>query len=70
MTEMTERRRREVSLVDQLVAWLTRAGVGLIVFFLAQIYSDIQGLKRDLAGAKTDIEVLKERTQIHREGGR
>lgn len=67
MSDFLERRRREQSVLDQALAWLTRAGVGLIVFFLLQIYSDIQGLKQDMAGAKTDIAVLKERTTTPRE---
>jgi hypothetical protein len=70
MTEPTERRRREVPMIEQVLAWLTRAGVGLIVFFLLQIYTDIQGLKKDVAEATTDIAVLKERTAVHREGVR
>ncbi len=61
--EHNERRRREVSLLDQALAWISRAGIGLIVFFLLQIYQDIQGLKANMAEAKTDIAVLKERTR-------
>lgn len=64
---MTDFDRRQRSMVEQGLAWLTRAGVGLIVFFLLQIYNDIQGLKQDMAGAKTDIAVLKERTTTPRE---
>lgn len=60
---MTEPERRQRSLLDQALAWFTRAGVGIIVFFLLQIYNDIQGLKHDMAGAKTDIAVLKDRTE-------
>lgn len=64
---MTDFDRRQRSVLDQAIAWVTRAGVGVIVFFLLQIYNDIQGLKQDMAGAKTDIAVLKERTTTPRE---
>lgn len=67
MSEYIERRRREPSFMEQALAWVHRAGIGIIVFFLLQIYNDIQGLKQDMAGAKTDIAVLKERTTTPRE---
>jgi hypothetical protein len=58
---MSKEEREQVSrYFNQTMVWLVRGVIALGVWFLSQMYSDVQTMKQDVSALKAEFSIIKD----------